>query len=215
LNALLFAALAIASGRARAMIAGGVDEWNAVYALGFDRVSALRGEKRASGIVQGEGAFALLLEPESAARSRGARPLARFSGIGLAGAPTEPYRFAADPKAMARAVRGALEDAGVEPAGIGLWFPSRDGVAEMDAAETEAMRGLFNSLPPEILVKEAIGEMAASGSAQLVAACRSLADTAGPFGESGRPRRALVNSFGAGGNFLAVVLEQAAAEETP
>ena len=46
--------------------------------------------------------------------------------------------------------------------------------------------------------------MAAAGGAQLVAAARALA--AG----NGGPRRALVNSFGAGGNFLAAVLESAA-----
>jgi 3-oxoacyl-[acyl-carrier-protein] synthase II len=205
-NALLFASLAIGSGRARAMIAGGVDEWNPVYALGFDRVSALRGEKRASGIVQGEGAFALVLEEEGSARARGARPLAALSGLGIAGVPTEPYRFAPDPRAMARAVEGALADAGTEPGEIGLWFPSRDGVEEMDEAEREAMRGLFGAPPPEIAVKLAIGEMAASGGGQLVAACRALHDPAGPFAASGRPRRALVNSFGAGGNFLAAVL---------
>jgi len=214
LNALLFASLALGSGRARAMIAGGVDEWNSIYALGFDRVSALRGEKRSSGIVQGEGAFALLLEEEEAARSRRARPLARLSGIGAAGVPTEPYRFAPDPRAMTRAVAGALADAGVEPAQIGLWFPSRDGVEEMDAAELSAMRGLFGSLPREILVKEAIGEMAASGGGQLVAAVRAIADPAGPFNGE-RPRRALVNSFGAGGNFLAAVLEDVSAEGAP
>ncbi len=188
------------------MIAGGVDEWNPVYALGFDRVSALRGEKRASGIVQGEGAFAVLLEEEGAARARGARPLAALAGIGVAGVPTEPYRFAPDPRAMARAVEGALADAGTRPGEIGLWFPSRDGVEEMDEAEREAMRTLFGAPPPEIAVKQAIGEMAASGGGQLVAACRALADPAGPFAESGLPRRALVNSFGAGGNFLAAVL---------
>ncbi|MGE5279104.1 MAG: beta-ketoacyl-[acyl-carrier-protein] synthase family protein [Acidobacteriota bacterium] len=214
LNALLFASLAVGSGRARAMIAGGVDEWNSIYALGFDRVSALRGKKRSSGIVQGEGAFALLLEEEDAARSRGARPLARLSGIGAAGVPTEPYRFAPDPRAMTRAVAGALADAGVEPGQVGLWFPSRDGVEEMDAAELSAMHGLFGSLPREILVKEAIGEMAASGGGQLVAAVRAIADPAGPF-DGDRPRRALVNSFGAGGNFLAAVLEDAAAENAP
>jgi 3-oxoacyl-(acyl-carrier-protein) synthase len=212
LNALLFASLAIGSGRARAMIAGGVDEWNSVYALGFDRVSALRGEKRVSGIVQGEGSFAVLLEEENAARSRGARPLARLSGLAVAGVPCEPYRFAPDPKAMARAVRGALADAGVGPQEVGLWFPSRDGVEEMDAAELTAMRGLFGTPPPEILVKQAIGEMAASGAGQLVAACRALADPGGPFGNGRGPRRALVNSFGAGGNFLAAVLEAVPAE---
>src|SRR6266498_119601 len=64
INALLYASLALASGRAKAMLAGAVDEWNAFYALGFDRVGALRGDRRASGIVQGEGAFAVLLEDE-------------------------------------------------------------------------------------------------------------------------------------------------------
>jgi 3-oxoacyl-(acyl-carrier-protein) synthase len=214
LNALLFAALAIASKRARAMIAGGVDEWNPVYALGFDRVSALRGEKRSSGIVQGEGAFAILLEQEEAARARGARPLARLSGIAVAGVPTEPYRFAPDPQAMKRAVSGALADAGIAPGEVGLWFPSRDGVEEMDTAELEAMRAVFGSPPAEILVKKAIGEMAAAGGGQLVAACRALADPDGPLGGASGTRRALVNSFGAGGNFLAAVLEEVPREAT-
>lgn len=206
-NALLFASLAIGSGRARAMIAGGVDEWNPVYALGFDRVHALRGEKRSSGIVQGEGAFALVLEEETSARRRGARPIAALAGIAVAGVPTEPYRFAPDPRAMRRAIEGALADAGTDPSGIGLLLPSRDGVEAMDAAERDAIRGIFGEPPPEIPVKLAIGEMAASGGGQLVAACRAIADPGGPFAASGRPRRALVNSFGAGGNFLAAVLE--------
>src|SRR6266487_2037792 len=81
LNALLFSSLAISSGRASAMLAGAVDEWNAVYAMGFDRVGALRGEKRATGIVQGEGGFAVLLENEETAQARGVRVLARLAGI--------------------------------------------------------------------------------------------------------------------------------------
>jgi 3-oxoacyl-(acyl-carrier-protein) synthase len=76
----------------------------------------------------------------------------------------------------------------------------------MDAAELEAARRLFGAPPPELLVKPAIGEMAAAGGGQLVAACLALGDTAAPLAGPG-PRRALVNSFGAGGNFLAAVLE--------
>lgn len=203
LNALLFSALALGSGRAKAMLVGAVDEWNAFYAMGFDRVGALRGERRGSGIVQGEGAFVILVEEEKAARARGAAPLARVAGIATAGVASEPYRFAPDPAAMERAIRGALEDAGSRPADVDLWLPSRDGVVEMDRAEAEAMERVFGrQLPRAVAVKDAIGEMAASGGAQLVAACRALAD--------GAATGALVNSFGAGGNFLAVVMESAA-----
>jgi nodulation protein E len=208
LNALLFSSLALASGRAKAMLAGAVDEWNAFYAMGFDRVGALRGSKRASGIIQGEGAFIVLLEEEEGARARGARPLARLAGIASAGVPSEPYRFAPDPAAMERAIRGALGDAAARPADIDLWLSSRDGVAEMDRAEADVMRAVFGgNLPHELSVKDAIGEMAAAGGAQLVAACRALSEPGGP---KPTPRRALVNSFGAGGNFLTAVMESAA-----
>lgn len=209
LNALLYAALAIGSGRAQAMLAGAVDEWNRVYAMGFDRVGALKGGKRESGIVQGEGAFALLLEKEESAAARGARPLARLTGLAACGVPSEPYRFVPSTSAVSRAILGALADAGIAPADIDLWLPSRNGVVEMDRAEEAAAREIFGGLPRAIVVKDAIGEMAAAGGGQLVAACCALADPARPFdGKPGR-RRALIDSFGAGGNFLAAVLEQA------
>lgn len=207
LNALLFSSLAISSGRARAMLAGAVDEWNAVYAMGFDRVGALRGEDRASGIVQGEGGFAVLLESEDHARTRGAPLLARLTGIGTAGVPTEPYRFIPDRRAIARAIRGALAAAAAEPAAVDLWLPSANGVLEMDRAEAAVMSEIFGErVPAAIRVKDAIGEMAAAGGAQVVAACRALADAEAPSAGA-RPRRALVNSFGAGGNFFAAILE--------
>jgi 3-oxoacyl-[acyl-carrier-protein] synthase II len=208
LNALLFASLAISSGRARAMLAGAVDEWNAVYAMGFDRVGALSGEKRASGIIQGEGGFAVLLESEDDARARGARPLARLAGIGTAGVPTEPYRFAPDRNAVDRAMRGALSAAGAAPGDVQLWLPSRNGVVEMDRVEEAVAGELFGGTPPPaIAVKRAIGEMAAAGGAQVVAACRALSDPDGPFPSGVLPRRVLVNSFGAGGNFFSAIFE--------
>src|SRR5713101_438146 len=207
LNALLYCSLALGSGRAQAMLAASVDEWNPFYALGFDRVGALRGEKRQSGIVQGEGGFAVLLESREGVLSRGARPLATLAGIAVAGVPTDPYRFAPDRAAIERTVRGALNDAGVSAAEIGLWFPSRNGVTAMDLVEEEVMRSVFGDPPRAVSVKEAIGEMAASGGGQIVAASRAIADPETPVWDTTRPRRALINSFGAGGNFLAAVLE--------
>jgi hypothetical protein len=81
----------------------------------------------------------------------------------------------------------------------------------MDRAEEAVVARIFDSsLPREIPVKEAIGEMAAAGGGQIVAACRAIADPDGPFPQGAGPRRALVNSFGAGGNFFAAVFESAA-----
>jgi 3-oxoacyl-(acyl-carrier-protein) synthase len=207
LNALLFSSIALTSGRARAMLAGGVDEWNHYYALGFDRVGALRGEKRSSGIVQGEGGFAVLLETGESARARGVAPLAAVTGLAMAGAPCEPYRFAADRRAIERTVRGALEDAGLTPDQIDLVLPSRNGVVEMDEAEEDVLREVFGGEPRAVSVKDAIGEMAAAGGGQIVAASRAVAGRDNPLPEGRRPRRVLVDSFGAGGNFLAAVVE--------
>lgn len=207
LNALLYAALALDSGRAHAMIASAVDEWNPIYALGFDRVGALRGEKRTSGIVQGEGAFAVVLETGERVRARGARPLARLTGIAVGGVPTEPYKFAPDSAAIERTIRGALADAGALPEEIGLWFPSRNGVVEMDRAEADVVKRVFGEAPRAVSVKSAVGEMAASGGGQLVAATLAIADPGAPFPPGSRTRKVLIDSFGAGGNFLAAVLE--------
>ena len=211
LNALLFASIALSSGRARAMLAGGVDEWNPYYAMGFDRVGALRGRARESGIVQGEGGFAVLLETEDSVRRRGARPLAVISGLAMAGVPCEPYRFTPDRRAIERSVRGALEDAAVAPRQIDLVLPSRNGVTEMDRAEQDVLSAVFGEPPRGVCVKEAIGEMAASGGGQIVAACLAVAAAKSPLPAQERPRRVLIDSFGAGGNFLAAVVEEAAA----
>jgi len=75
----------------------------------------------------------------------------------------------------------------------------------MDEAEARAIEAVFGSSasrPRELAVKDAIGEMAAAGAAQLVAAAHAIA--------AGNARTALIDSFGAGGNFLAAVMESAA-----
>jgi 3-oxoacyl-(acyl-carrier-protein) synthase len=127
----------------------------------------------------------------------------------MAGVPSEPYRFTPDRGAIERAVRGALDDAGVSPAEIDLVLPSRNGVASMDQAEEEVLGAIFGRPPMAVFVKEAIGEMAASGGGQIVAACRAVAGAESPLPPRARPRRVLVDSFGAGGNFLAAVIESA------
>ncbi len=202
LNAAIYAVGCLEDGRAEAMIAGGIDEWNAVYAFAMDQMRALRGPRRRSGVIQGEGCYVVLLETEEGARERGSRALARLAGYGFASSPSAPYAFAPDGEAAQRAMRDAAARAGCDAASIDLVLLTRNGRKEMDEVECVALDRFFGGRIPETLaVKDAIGEMAAAGGAQLVAAASAL-------GRDGGPKRALVNSFGAGGNFISLVLER-------
>jgi 3-oxoacyl-[acyl-carrier-protein] synthase II len=202
LNAMIYAVGCLEDGRAEAMIAGGVDEWNSVYSYAMGQMRALRGPRLESGIVQGEGCYVVLLETEQGARARGARLWARLAGYGFASSPSAPYAYAPDADAAERAMRDALDRAGFEAASVDLVLLTRNGRTEMDEIECRILDRMFGGRIPEtIAVKDSIGEMAAAGGAQIVAAGWALA-------EDGGPRRALVNSFGAGGNFISVVLER-------
>ena len=200
LNAAIYAAGCLQDGRADAMIAGGVDEWNVFYSSAMDRMHALRGSRFPSGIVQGEGCFVLFLEREEVARGRGTRILARLTGYAFAGSPCAPYAYAEDESAAEAAIRGALGRAGVDAGAVDLAMVSRNGRDPLDAMEGRVLDRLLGPGARRVAVKEAIGEMAAAGGAQLVAAAREIAE--------GRASTAIVDSFGAGGNFLSAVLER-------
>jgi 3-oxoacyl-[acyl-carrier-protein] synthase II len=198
LNAAIYAAGCLEDGRAEAMIAGGVDEWNQVYSSAMDQMRALRGRRLASGIVQGEGCFVLFLETETGARARGARPLARLAGYAFAASPCAPYAYAKDEGAAAAAIRGALDRAGAGAETVDLVLTSANGRSEIDAMEERVLDRTVGPGARRVAVKAALGEMAAAGGAQLVAAAHEIAE--------GRAAVALVDSFGAGGNFLSAVL---------
>jgi 3-oxoacyl-[acyl-carrier-protein] synthase II len=200
LNAAIYAAGCLEDARADAMITGGVDEWNAFYSSAMDQMRALRGRRLESGIVQGEGCFVLFLEREDVARARGASPLARLAGYAFAASPCPPYAYAADESAAAAAIRGALDRAGADAGSVDLVLTSANGRREVDAIEERALDRLLGPGKRRIAVKGAIGEMAAAGGAQLVAAAHEIAE--------GRAATAVVDSFGAGGNFLCAVLSR-------
>ena len=92
-----------------------------------------------------------------------------------------------------------------------LWLPSRDGVAEMDRAEAEVMRAIFGAvLPAELAVKDAIGEMAAAGGAQIVAAAQGDRSRTGPLrARQLLRRRGKLPRSGSGGGVSAAILETA------
>jgi 3-oxoacyl-(acyl-carrier-protein) synthase len=98
-------------------------------------------------------------------------------------------------------MRAALADAALSETDIGLVHLSANGCPLTDEPEAEALGQVFGNVPKVryARVKDLLGENPSSGAAQLALAAADLRD-APALGA------ALVNGFGAGGNFMSVVL---------
>ena len=235
--ALLAAAELIEQGEADVMLAGAGDSLCRLTLNGFGSLLLLDPngcrpfDARRTGISLGEVAAMLVLEAEETARARGATILARLAGWG---ASCDAYHATA-PQAEGRgalaAMQRALARGGLAPGEID--FVSAHGTAtpDNDAMETRALKQLFgNALPPVASVKRFFGHtLAASGAIKAVLAVQSLREQAvpGTLGfevpdarlglEPVREFRALPvahilsNSFGFGGNNVALVFGRAEA----
>jgi len=94
-----------------------------------------------SGLVLGEGAAFLLLEQWEHAKSRGARIHAELSGYGLATDAAHITRPTIE--GQARAMRAALQSAGMHPDQIGYINAHGTGTLQNDAVETAALKEVF------------------------------------------------------------------------
>jgi 3-oxoacyl-[acyl-carrier-protein] synthase II len=198
LNALFYGRLLLEDGKAKAIVAGAVDEWNLTYHLAYERLRVLKTPSK-PGYVLGEGCSVVLLEDGASARARDARPWARLAGAASSGTPVSPQQRRARPEDVAATIRAALADSGVEPVGVGLVHSSANGVPWVDAAEEAALADVFGTSPRVERVKLQVGENPCSGALQLALAARALR-------EEPSLGAVLVDSLGAGGNQIAVVL---------
>jgi 3-oxoacyl-[acyl-carrier-protein] synthase II len=151
-DAIGFAAAAIRSGRADAMVAGGAEAAATPLTLaGYDRLGALGGADRApteasrpfdaarDGFVMGEGAGLLVLEERERALGRGANVIAELSGYGSscdAGHITDPDPEGAGP---ARAMTAALAEAGRAPDEVDYVNAHATSTPTGDLAEARAL----------------------------------------------------------------------------
>ncbi len=107
-------------------------------------------EKTRDGFVMSEGAAALVLESLEHATKRGATVLGILSGCGERADNFHRTRSNPDGSAIIRAMRNAIDDAGLQPGDIGYVNAHGTGTPENDKMETLGMRAVFGDAPPPI-----------------------------------------------------------------
>ena len=145
----------------------------------LDKVGALSatGESRPfdvarNGFVAGEGGGALILETESAANVRGAKPLARLLGAANNTDAYHPVSPAPNGAGAAACIRLALADAGLTPEGIDYLNAHGTATVKGDIAEACAIRAVFGDLPVTVSsTKGATGHMMGAGGLTEVITC--------------------------------------------
>jgi 3-oxoacyl-[acyl-carrier-protein] synthase II len=187
LAALAFSIGAIREGRTTAMVAGGADGVEETFFRVHDRFRALspmRGggaeaarpfDRDRNGFILGEGGFLLLVESAATAERRGARVYGEIAGVGATASKTELNGWPADGAGLARAMRLALSDAGLQADEVHAVIGTSNGSPALDRHEADAIAEVFGSRSiPVASVKGAVGESGASGAAGLIAGLLSI-----------------------------------------
>jgi nodulation protein E len=133
--------LAIAGGSESLMAWGFLKSWDVLRVMAPDTCRPFSKDRR--GLVLGEGAAMLILEPLDAARARGARVYAEIAGFGM----TSDAHHLTMPSVdgPARAMAAALADAGLAPEQIGYINAHGTGTQANDPTETKAIRQVLGA----------------------------------------------------------------------
>jgi 3-oxoacyl-[acyl-carrier-protein] synthase II len=162
--AVAYAAGAIAAGRLDAVLAGGVDELDALCA---EMLSVLgdRGDR-------GEGATYLVLESWEHARARDARPLGEIRGTAWRALVARPHGVGRG--VTSRAVASALGQARCAPSEIAWLYSSANGDAARDRWEQGVLRAAgIASGRSGVSLTETVGHHAGLGALRVAAAAWS------------------------------------------
>jgi 3-oxoacyl-[acyl-carrier-protein] synthase II len=246
LAALSFAFGAIRNGRCTTMVSGGADRIEETFFRVHDRFGALSPsraretdepdpdemprpfDRRHNGFALGEGGFVVVLESAAVAAERGARAYGELLGSAITASPTRLNDWACDPAGLARAMRLALEDAGIRVSDVAAVFATADGAPRVDRLEAAAVADVFGAdAVPVVSVKGALGECGASGAAALAAGLLTVRRATVPptvglrqrdprcrVRVSAQPQRIdgdvfVVNSVASGGTNISLVIRSA------
>lgn len=170
-------------GRVRSALAGGCEAafsfghlkiWEALHALSADTCRPFSRDR--DGIILGEGAAMLVLEPLEAACARGARIYAEIVGFGMSSDASHIVRPAST--GATQAMQATLLDAGLRPEQIGYINAHGTGTPQSDASEVAAIRTVFGNHADQLAISStksmhghAVG---ASGALEAVATILAL-----------------------------------------
>jgi 3-oxoacyl-[acyl-carrier-protein] synthase II len=168
------------AGRADLMLAGGSDSFSRITYTGFAQLGAIAPEvcqpfdRYRKGMIPGEGAGVLVLEPLNSAVRRGARIYAEIGGYGLSC--DAHHMTAAQPtgNGAVRAMRQALKQSATDPEDINYISAHGTGTATNDRLETLAVKQLFGDAAyriPMSSIKSMLGHTMGAASAIEAAAC--------------------------------------------
>jgi 3-oxoacyl-[acyl-carrier-protein] synthase II/beta-ketoacyl ACP synthase len=183
-------------------------------------------DKDRDGTVLGEGGALMLIETEEHAKARGAPILARVMGAAMSSDGYDPVEPNPSGERAGDAIARAIELAGLSPTDIDHINAHAAGTRSGDLAEANAIRRAFGDHAPAVYApKAALGHsLGATGAVEAVLTVQALRDgvvpptlnlkdldpeieldvvTGGP--RRGDYRYAVSNSFGIGGNNVAVV----------
>src|SRR6202451_3451858 len=142
------AELAVTGGSEAIFTVGMLKAWEAMRVIAPDTCRPFSKDRR--GMILGEGGAMMILEPLEAAQARGARIYAEICGMGM----TSDAHHLTQPTGQgpARAMRGALREAGMAPEEVGYINAHGTGTAGNDPVETKAIREAFGAHADKLAV---------------------------------------------------------------
>jgi nodulation protein E len=165
---------AVTGGAEACITVGTVRGWEAMRVMAPDTCRPFSKDRK--GMVLGEGAAVVVLEPLDAARARGADILAEVVGFGMSADAKE--LTSPDQGGMVRAIEGALADAKLGTGDIQYVNAHGTGTTANDVAETKAIKQVFGEHAAKLAVsstKSMVGHaLGASGALEFVAALMSV-----------------------------------------
>ena len=234
-NAIILGANMIRCGEADIVVVGGSECITKFHLNGFNSLMILDTEPccpfdaTRHGLNLGEGAAYLVLESEESAKRRGMKAQALLSGYGNACDAFHQTASSSDGEGAYRAMKEALELAGLQTSEIDYINAHGTGTPNNDASESQAMKRLFgDNVPPVSSTKPFTGHTtSASGSIETVFCILALQNGFLPVNlnwsqamEDGivpvsQPtqkelKHVLCNAFGFGGNDSSLLLSRTA-----